>query len=60
MPVIINDFEVVIEPKTATDASRASEVSRKSESAQAVLSRPEDIEQILRRLMQRRKRLHAD
>lgn len=60
MPVIINDFEIVIEPKTAPDPSKANETSRKPEMAQAVLSRPEDIEQIMRRLMQRRERLLAN
>ncbi len=60
MPVIINDFEVVIEPKIAPDTPKASETSRKAESTQAMLSRPEDIEQIIRRFMQRRERLHAD
>lgn len=60
MPVIINDFEIVIEPKTASDTSKANETSRTAESTQAALSRPEDIEQIIRRLMQRRERLHAD
>ncbi len=60
MPVIINDFEVVIEPKTAPDTSQASETSRKAETTQAALSRPEDIEQIICRFMQRRERLHAD
>ncbi len=60
MPVIINDFEIVIEPKIAPDPSKANETGPKAEIAQAVLSRPEDIEQIIRRLMQRRERLHAD
>lgn len=60
MPVIINDFEIVIEPKTTPDSSQANETSRKSETTQAALSRPEDIEQIIRRFMQRRERLHAD
>ena len=60
MPVIINDFEIVIEPKTTPDSSQANETSRKSKTTQAALSRPEDIEQIIRRFMQRRERLHAD
>lgn len=60
MPVIINDFEIVIEPKTAPDPSKANETGRKAEMARAVLSRPKDIEQIMRRLMQRRERLLAD
>ena len=60
MPVIINDFEIVIEPKTAPDPAKVNEISRKTDMTQAALARPEDIEQIVRRLMQRRERLHAD
>ena len=60
MPVIINDFEIVVEPKTAPDPSKVNETGRKTEMAQAALARPEDVEQIIRRLMQRRERLLAD
>ena len=60
MPVIINDFEMVIEPKPAPDASQAREANPRAEPTKEALSRPEDIERIMRRLLQRRERVHAD
>ncbi len=60
MPIIINDFEIVVEPKPT---SRDSQPGRTRQDGTPTLSlplRPEDIERIMRRFAQRRERLHAD
>jgi hypothetical protein len=59
MPIIINDFEVVVEPKPV-QRSQAGEAQQKGEAGSLWEPRPEDIEQIIRRFAQRRARLHAD
>jgi hypothetical protein len=58
MPVIINDFEVVVEPKPK--GSSQDETQKAERTSALMIPRPENIEQILRRLMQRRARLRAD
>jgi len=59
MPVIINDFEIALEPKPSTRDAQPSmqDQQRRSEMPQL---QPSDIEQIIRRLAQRRDRLRAD
>ncbi len=59
MPIIINDFEVVVEPKPRND-SQSGATQNKGGTTALVTPRPEDIEQIMRRLSQRRARLRAD
>ena len=57
MPVIINDFEVVVEP---TKPKEVGERPQTAKTTTLAAPRPRDIEQILHRLAQRRTRLHAD
>jgi hypothetical protein len=59
MPVIINDFEIVLEPKPSTRDAQ-SDVQDRTRSAATPPLRPSDIEQMIRRLAQRRQRLCAD
>ena len=59
MPIIINDFEVVVEPKPK-NGSQPGESQSKAGTTALITPRPEDIEQIMRRLSQRRARLRAD
>lgn len=59
MPIIINDFEVVVEPKPKS-GSQSSETQNTNGTTALITPTPEDIEQIMRRLAQRRARLHAD
>ncbi len=59
MPIIINDFEVVVEPKP-TQGSQTAETQQKDETGSLWEPRPEDIEQVIRRLAQRQSRLQAD
>jgi hypothetical protein len=59
MPVIINDFEVVVEPKPK-NSSQPGETQSNAGTTALITPRPEDIEQIMRRLSQRRARLRAD
>jgi hypothetical protein len=58
MPVIINDFEVVVEPQDQ-GASRGGRESEPSQGMEPSL-RPEDIEQIIRHYRDRYLRLLAD
>jgi hypothetical protein len=60
MPVIINDFEVVVEPKPAQGGSQTADATSSQDETSSMTLRPEDIEQITRRLAQRLARLHAD
>jgi hypothetical protein len=60
MPIIINDFEVVVEPKPAQGGSQTADATSSQAETSSMALRPEDIEQIMRRFMQRRTRLHAD
>ena len=59
MPIIINDFEVVVEPKPK-NGSQPGETQSKAGTTALITPRPEDIEQIMRRLSQRCERLRAD
>jgi hypothetical protein len=59
MPIIINDFEVVVEPRPK-NSSQPGETQSKAGTTALITPRPEDIEQIMHRLSQRRTRLHAD
>lgn len=58
MPVIINDFEVVASPPPKQD--QAPKKTQMKETVPAPPPRPEDLERILRRFVQRRLRLWAD
>lgn len=60
MPIIINDFEIVVEPKPTTKDSQSEGTRRKDSFTAPTQLRPEDIEHIMRRFMQRHKRLQAD
>jgi hypothetical protein len=60
MPIIINDFEVVVEPKPAQGGSQTAEATSSQAETSSMTLRPEDIEQIIRRFMQRHARLRAD
>jgi hypothetical protein len=60
MPIIINDFEVVVESKSAQGSSQTADATSSQAETSSVTLRPEDIEQIMRRFAQRRARLHAD
>jgi hypothetical protein len=60
MPIIINDFEIVVEPKPTSRDSHQGGVQQDGMSTAPLPLRPEDIEQITRRLIQRHARLHAD
>lgn len=60
MPIIINDFEVIVEPKPTSRDSHSGGTQQEEGSAPPLQLRPQDIERIMRRFMQRRERLHAD
>lgn len=60
MPIIINDFEIVVEPKPTSRDSHQGGVQQEGVSTAPLPLRPEDIEQIMHRLVERRARLHAD
>ena len=60
MPIIINDFEVVVEPKPAQGGSQTTDATGSQDEVSSMTLRPEDIEQIMRRFMQRHARLQAD
>ena len=55
MPVIINDFEVVVEEPPARDGGNTP-----AQNAPPSPLRPEDIERIRRHYVQRLRRVHAD
>ncbi len=59
MAVIINDFEIQVEPPTAQTAQQKQSDSQVPQAATPPL-RPQDIEQIMRHIEQRRQRLIAD
>ncbi len=52
MAVVINDFEVVVEPPPAPDSGE--------QPAQAAAPTPQEIEQVVRRQMERAARVRAD
>jgi hypothetical protein len=60
MPIIINDFEIVVEPKPTSRDSQQGGINREGAFVPPTPLRPEDIEQIMRRFVQRLERLHAD
>lgn len=57
MPVVINEFEVVVEPPRHT-GSQARESQAASGQRQPL--RPDEIDRIVRYFQQRRARVHAD
>jgi hypothetical protein len=58
MPVVINDFEVVVEPPSR--GPRESESEQAEQDARRPRLRPEDIHRIVRHFQQRRARVRAD
>jgi hypothetical protein len=58
MPVVINDFEVVVEPPSR--GPREHETEQAERDAQRPRLRPEDIDRIVRHFQQRRARVRAD
>jgi len=58
MPVVINDFEVVVEPPTR--GSREAETQQAEQDVRRPRLRPEDIDRIVRHFQQRRARVRAD
>ena len=59
MPIIINDFEIVVEPQPKMSGPQSNEVQQ--EGVQATPTpRPEDIERIVQHFKSRRERVHAD
>lgn len=57
MPVIINDFEVMVEPPHQ-DAGAAPDMTQNTSEAQML--RPMDIDRIVQHFAERRKRIRAD
>lgn len=61
MPVIINDFEVTVEPPRRSDsAAQSTPPAGAQAGATGQRLRPTDIEQIVRYFWERRKRIAAD
>lgn len=60
MTVIINDFEIMVEPQTTTTGNRAKMPEEESEATSHPALRPQDIERIMRHFEDRRSRLVAD
>jgi hypothetical protein len=60
MPIIINDFEIVVEPKPTSRDSQSGGTRQDGTSTSSLPVRPEDVEQMIRRLTQRSERLRAD
>jgi hypothetical protein len=57
MPVIINDFEIVLDPPPQTQPPAQGESPQQPSAA---VLRPEDVERIVRHFERRRGRVHAD
>lgn len=57
MPVIINDFEITVEPP---DSAAAADQAPPGRAEPAPGLRPEDVERIQRHFAERRRRLWAD
>jgi hypothetical protein len=60
MPVIINDFEMVVEPQRDANTSSQGGGQQQQATTPAAALRPEDIQQIMRHFEQRRERVRAD
>ena len=60
MTVIINDFEIMVEPPASTDGNKTGGLRQESESTPSPELRPQDIERITRHFARRRERLLAD
>jgi hypothetical protein len=58
MGIIINDFEILLDPPPQTDGSQQQQAVEQ-QPAQPTLS-PQDIERIMRHFDERRSRLRAD
>lgn len=60
MTVIINDFEITVEPSPATGDAQARGSQQGNPAVSPAPLRPEDIECIVRHFEQRRERVMAD
>lgn len=60
MSVIINDFEMILEPQPTTVGKQSNAERQKSESTSPIELRPQDVERIVRHFEERRTRLRAD
>jgi len=60
MAVIINDFEIMVEPPTSTGPDQSAGAVSASEPMPPMTLRPEDVERIIGHFEQRRSRLTAD
>ncbi len=60
MAVIINDFEIMVEPPTSTGPDQSAGAVSASEPVPQMTLRPEDGERIIGHFEQRRSRLTAD
>jgi hypothetical protein len=59
MPIVVNDFEIVVEPQPAVSGPQPGATRQESVSAAPTL-RPEDIERVVSHFKHRRERVHAD
>lgn len=59
MTVIINDFEIMVEPPTSTSDTQP-DGQQQQEPMPQVMFRPQDIERVIRHFEERRDRLIAD
>jgi hypothetical protein len=60
MTVIINDFEIMVEPQASTTGAQADTSKQESASAPPPALSPQDIERIILHFEERRIRLLAD
>ena len=60
MPVIINDFEMVVEPPRDANTAPQGGGQQQQVAPPAAVLRPEDIQQIMCHFEQRRERVRAD
>jgi hypothetical protein len=59
MPIVINEFEIVVDPRPVEQAPDPAAAGQDQPVSPASL-RPEDVERIIERLRMRRERIRAD
>jgi hypothetical protein len=60
MGIIINDFEILLDPPPQSSGSQQNQPSEEQQPAQTPALSPQDIERIIRHFDERRNRLQAD
>ncbi|HEY6411861.1 MAG TPA: hypothetical protein VIY29_30750 [Ktedonobacteraceae bacterium] len=59
MPIIVNDFEIVVEPQPTVSGPQPGTTQQEGVAATPTL-RPEDIERVVNHFKNRRERVQAD